>query len=63
MCGRVALFSLYPKLSRALRLPLEPRELTPRYNVAPSTWITAVRHPSDDVPLVMDEVWWGYRPD
>ena len=62
MCGRFALYSPYTKLSKALRLPLEPEELTPRYNVAPGAWITAVRHPSDDAPLVMDEVWWGYRP-
>lgn len=45
MCGRFALYSAYPKLSQALRLPLEPGELTPRYNVAPGVWITAVRHP------------------
>lgn len=62
MCGRFALYSPYPKLSKALRLSLKPGELTPRYNVAPGTWITAVRHLSDDAPLVMDEVWWGYRP-
>nr|WP_281504339.1 SOS response-associated peptidase family protein [Chromohalobacter japonicus] len=58
----MALYSSYLKISRALRLPLESGELKPRYNVAPGTWITAVRHPSDDAPLVMDEVWWGYRP-
>ncbi|GED23825.1 SOS response-associated peptidase family protein [Halomonas halmophila] len=50
MCGRFALYSPYPKLSQALRLPLEPGELTPRYNVAPGTWVTAVRHTSDDAP-------------
>ncbi|WP_027962687.1 hypothetical protein [Halomonas halodenitrificans] len=33
MCGRFALYSPYPKFSQALRLPLEPEELTPRYNV------------------------------
>ncbi|RTQ99626.1 SOS response-associated peptidase [Halomonas nitroreducens] len=62
MCGRFALYSPYPSLCKALRLPLEPRELAPRYNVAPGTWITVVRHPSDEAPLVMDEVWWGFRP-
>ncbi|WP_192035322.1 SOS response-associated peptidase family protein [Halomonas sp. YLGW01] len=62
MCGRFALYSPYPKLAKALRLPLEPRELKPQYNVAPGTWISVVRHPSDEVPLVMDEVWWSYRP-
>ncbi|PRY72329.1 SOS response-associated peptidase [Halomonas ventosae] len=63
MCGRFALYSAYPRLSRALRLPLEQAgELTPRYNVVPGTWITVVRHPGDEAPLVMDEAWWGYRP-
>jgi putative SOS response-associated peptidase YedK len=61
MCGRFALYSDYPKLSESLHLPLEPGELTPRYNVAPGTWITVVRHPYDEAPMVMDEVWWGYR--
>ncbi|WP_337587330.1 SOS response-associated peptidase family protein [Bisbaumannia pacifica] len=56
MCGRFALYSPPPKLSQALRLPLEPGELTPRYNVAPGTWITRVRHSSDDEFLVMDEM-------
>jgi putative SOS response-associated peptidase YedK len=64
MCGRFALYSDYPKLSAALKLPLEEPEqpLTQRYNVPPGTYITAVRHADDEAPLVMDELWWGYRP-
>ncbi len=62
MCGRFALYSPPPKLSESLRLPLVERELTPRYNVAPGTFITAVRRADDDAPLVMDDLWWGYRP-
>ncbi|ATJ83228.1 SOS response-associated peptidase [Halomonas beimenensis] len=62
MCGRFALFSPYPALSRALRLPLAPGKVIPRYNVAPGTWITGVRHPDEPAPLVMDDLWWGYRP-
>lgn len=62
MCGRFALYSPHPKLSESLQLTLEPRELETRYNVAPGTWITSVRHPDDEAPLLMDEVWWGYRP-
>ncbi|MDI5893061.1 SOS response-associated peptidase [Halomonas rhizosphaerae] len=63
MCGRFSLYSSYSTLSQGLKLPLEVAvKLTPRYNVAPGTWITAVRHPTDNEPLVMDEVWWGYRP-
>lgn len=30
--------------------------------MAPGTWITTARHPGDDAPFVMDEVWWIYRP-
>ncbi|MDR9440185.1 MAG: SOS response-associated peptidase [Halomonas sp.] len=63
MCGRFALYSSCPRLSASLRLPLvEARGLSPRYNVSPGTWITVVRHPGDEAPLVMDEVWWSYRP-
>ncbi|MGM0985406.1 MAG: SOS response-associated peptidase family protein [Pseudomonadota bacterium] len=62
MCGRFALYSPYPKLSESLCLTLELRKLEMRYNAVPGTWITAVRRPGDEVPLDMDEVWWGYRP-
>lgn len=63
MCGRFALHSPYPKLAASLRLPLEEvQEPVPRYNVAPGTWILAVRRESDEAPLIMDELWWGYRP-
>ncbi|MGM0985320.1 MAG: SOS response-associated peptidase family protein, partial [Pseudomonadota bacterium] len=64
MCGRFALYSAYPSLAESLRLPLEApnAELAPRYNVAPGTWITAVRRPGADSQLTLDELWWGYRP-
>lgn len=62
MCGRFALYSPYSKLSESLRLPLEAGEVTPRYNVPPGTFITAVRRADDEAPLVMDELWWGYKP-
>lgn len=43
MCGCFALYSPYPRLAESLRLPLEKpdTELSPRYNVAPGTFITA----------------------
>lgn len=62
MCGRFALYSDYPRLAAALKLPLVERELSPRYNVAPGTWIPAVRWRDEESSLVLDEVWWGYRP-
>ncbi len=62
MCGRFALYSPYPNLSESLRLPLEVGEVTPRYNVPPGTFISAVRRADDEAPLVMEELWWGYRP-
>ncbi len=43
MCGRFALYSPYPKLAESLRLPLEEGKVTPRYNVPPGTFITAVQ--------------------
>lgn len=50
MCGRFALYSPYPSLAASLRLPLEASEadLVPRYNVAPGTWISAVRRLDDE---------------
>ncbi|MBS9405696.1 SOS response-associated peptidase family protein [Halomonas sp. TRM85114] len=62
MCGRFALYSPYPTLSDSLHLPLEAGEVTPGYNVATGTFIMAVRHADDEAPLVLDELWWGYRP-
>src|SRR5690554_4275643 len=64
MCGRFALYSPYLSLAASLRLPLEATEadLVPRYNVAPGTWISAVRRLDDEGPLVLDAVWWGYHP-
>lgn len=64
MCGRFALYSPYPSLAASLRLPLEASEadLVPRYNVAPGTWISAVRRLEDEGPPVLDAVWWGYHP-
>ncbi|WP_322529210.1 hypothetical protein R5R73_06570 [Salinicola sp. LHM] len=45
MCGRFALYRDFPSLARFLKLPLAEVELTPRYNVAPGTWMSAVcRH-------------------
>ncbi|EWH00556.1 SOS response-associated peptidase [Halomonas sp. BC04] len=63
MCGRYAFYSPYPKLSASLRLPLEEAgELRPRYNVAPGTFISAVCRVAGDEPLVLTDMWWGYRP-
>lgn len=64
MCGRFALYSDYPTLSASLNLPLaQPAvPLAQRYNVPPGTFITAVRRADDGAPLVMNELWWGYRP-
>ncbi|WP_280538943.1 SOS response-associated peptidase [Chromohalobacter sp. 11-W] len=45
MCGRFALYSDFLSLARSLKLPLAEVELTPRYNAAPGTWMSAVcRH-------------------
>jgi len=62
MCGRFALYSDFPGLARSLKLPLAESELTPRYNVAPGTWISAVRRHEVGGQLSLDALWWGYRP-
>ncbi|WP_416221241.1 SOS response-associated peptidase family protein [Salinicola sp. LHM] len=35
---------------------------TPRYNVAPGTWISSIRREADYPQLTFDSVWWGYKP-
>ena len=62
MCGRFALYSPPSRLARRLGVPLTERDLTARYNVAPGTWIIAVRRPAADEPAVMDAFWWGFKP-
>lgn len=62
MCGRFALFSDPPTVSRRLGLPTPDSAWTPRYNVAPGTWITGVRHTDPDSDSQFDNLWWGYRP-
>ncbi|KAA0014445.1 SOS response-associated peptidase [Billgrantia pellis] len=62
MCGRYAIYSNPPALSKALRLSLELHDRMPRYNVAPGTWITGIRQTVPDHPPEQLELWWGYRP-
>ncbi len=56
MCGRCALYSNYPSLASSLKLPLAEGELSLCYNVAPGTWINAVRRHDDSGQLSLDAV-------
>ncbi|MGR4068266.1 SOS response-associated peptidase [Billgrantia sp. C5P2] len=62
MCGRFAIYSKAPALSRALRIPLELSDVVPRFNVAPGTWVMGIRQLEHDEPPEQLEFWWGYRP-
>lgn len=62
MCGRFAIYSKAPSISRALRIQLELSDVAPRYNVAPGTWIMGIRQLERDLPPEQLEFWWGYRP-
>jgi putative SOS response-associated peptidase YedK len=62
MCGRFALYADPVSVARALRLPPPPETWTPRYNVAPGTWITGVLRYSADGDPLFDDIWWGYHP-
>ena len=63
MCGRFALFSDPTSIAHALRIaPSDNNRWQPRYNIAPGTWIPAVRRREDASPLVLDEIWWSYKP-
>lgn len=62
MCGRFALYSPYARFASKVGALAAEDEPTPRYNVSPGTWITAVRRLTQGEPTVIDELWWGYRP-
>ncbi len=60
MCGRFALIASAPRLARLLGLVKIP-ELTPRYNIAPSQPVAAIRNNPDGArQLVM--LRWGLLP-
>ncbi len=61
MCGRFALYHAYPKLARKIGVPTEG-EVTPRYNIPPGTWITAILRTAHDEPPIQANLWWGYKP-
>lgn len=62
MCGRFALFTPLDRLARKVGASVPEQKVVFRYNVAPGTWITAVRQASENEPPVIDQMWWGYRP-
>lgn len=62
MCGRFAFYSPIAKLARKVGVTVPELEGSPRYNVAPGTWITALHQKSEGTAPLIDEMWWGYRP-
>lgn len=62
MCGRFALYSAYPKLARKVGATVVEGSPTPRYNVAPGTWIVGICQEAHDRPPEQFQLWWGYRP-
>lgn len=64
MCGRFAQHSSFQRLLSTSGLPLPERELKPRYNIPPGTWVPVIRYTEDEgtVTLAFDDVWWGYKP-
>ena len=62
MCGRFALFSDPPRIARRLGLSVAEAQWQARYNIPPGTWIPAARRQAHGSPLVLGEVWWGFKP-
>ncbi|MCE9662975.1 SOS response-associated peptidase [Halomonas sp. M5N1S17] len=62
MCGRFVHFSEISSVAGRLGLSEPHSSWKPCYNVAPGTWIHVVRRHDDDSSLVLDKVWWGYKP-
>lgn len=62
MCGRFAIYSQPPEISRRLGLPEPESGWTARYNVTPGTWIPGAHHPDSENGLSLGQLWWGYLP-
>lgn len=62
MCGRFALFTPISQLTDKVGAVIPEREIRPRYNVAPGTWIASIRQASEDSAPTLEEMWWGFRP-
>ncbi|WP_110685125.1 SOS response-associated peptidase family protein [Salinicola aestuarinus] len=62
MCSRFSLYSTYPRFAHRIGELREDDPPAPRYNVAPGTWIGAIRRRTDDPQLMFDSVWWGFKP-
>ncbi|SHL51849.1 SOS response-associated peptidase [Halomonas caseinilytica] len=62
MCGRFAIYSQPPEISRRLGLPEPDAGWAARYNVTPGTWIPGAYRPDSESDLALGQLWWGYRP-
>ncbi|WP_110709248.1 SOS response-associated peptidase [Salinicola sp. CR57] len=62
MCSRFSLYSTYQRFAHRIGELRVDEPPTPRYNVAPGTWISSIRRQADDPQLTFDSVWWGYKP-
>src|SRR5512139_2133102 len=61
MCGRFAFYSPHEAVVRLFGLPEDTPEIEARYNIAPTTWIPAVREDVDGTRrLAM--LYWGLVP-
>lgn len=60
MCGRYCLALTWDDLLELLRLVGPPADLTPRYNIAPSQQVAAIREEADGRQLVL--LHWGLIP-
>lgn len=62
MCGRFAIYSQPPAVTRQLGLPDPENGWAARYNVTPGTWIPGAYHPDEEAGRSLGQLWWGYRP-
>lgn len=65
MCGRYAFFT--PRAQALAAMPGNPRDLfnegdSPRYNVAPGTYVPAFRRADREAGITLEPLWWGYHP-
>lgn len=62
MCGRFAFYSPHEAVVRLFGLPQDTPAVDPRYNIAPTQFVAAVRAPGDGGARALAMLYWGLVP-
>ncbi|HVN43413.1 MAG TPA: SOS response-associated peptidase [Steroidobacteraceae bacterium] len=62
MCGRFAFYSPREAVARLFAVPAEGPEIEPRYNIAPTQYVAAVRAGEPPATRALSMLYWGLVP-